>query len=57
MDDRWRLAGGDLRPGALFLEFFRLLLAGVAFAADLRRRGRGSGHAHHLIRDAICLMF
>ena len=53
--------GGRLRPSRLSLKFFFFLsLAGRAFAADLRRRGRGEyvrgRHAHDLLGDAVCLM-
>jgi hypothetical protein len=59
MNDGGRLADGGLRLGRLFLKFF-LLLAGVAFAAELGPRGRDGGSrvgdAHHLVRDAIRLV-
>jgi hypothetical protein len=54
-----RLAGGGLRPQLFLLKFF-LILAFVAFAANLRRRGGRHGirrlHAHHIVGDAVRLM-
>jgi len=54
-----RLASGGFGwPRGLLLKLF-LPLAFRAFAADLRRRGRGGdlggGHAHHLLGNAVRL--
>jgi hypothetical protein len=55
-----RFPDGGQRSSLLYLKLL-LLLASIAFAADLRRRGGGCnpwhGHAHHLIRDAVRLVF